>query len=132
MKNWRKDRNYRKRKNADGTFTYFIGIEGVAVEVSKEIYNEYASADRKMEYMENDLKRMRVLRSPDGKVVLDENGLPVMIPEREISLDKLIDENWDFPSTAPSPEDIITAQLEIKMLNDCIDSLDVGVRRALT
>jgi len=46
-------------------------------------------------------------------------------------LDKLIDENWDFSSTAPSPEDLITAQLEIKMLNDCIDSLDVGEQKLI-
>ena len=38
MKNWRKDRNYRKRENADGTFTYIITIEDVPVEVSAEIY----------------------------------------------------------------------------------------------
>ena len=123
MKNWRKDRNYRKRENADGSFTYIIGIDGVAVEVTEEIYSEYAKADRKMEYMENDLKRNRVLQGSDGKAVLGKNGLPVMLPEREISLDKLIDENWEFPSTAPTPEDIVFRQLEIETLRSFFKSL---------
>jgi len=124
MKNWRKDRNFRKQKNDDGTFTYIIMVDGKDVEVSRAIYMEYAAADRKMEYMESDLKRDRVLKDVNGKTVLDENGQPIVLPEREISLDKLVDEDWDYPSSEPSPEDTIIKQNEIKALYACLDLLD--------
>ena len=41
----------------------------------------------------------------------------------EISLDKLIDENWDFPSTTPTPEDIVFGQFEIERLRRFNESL---------
>ena len=131
MKNWRKERNYRKHENADGTFTYIITIEGVPVEVSAEIYSEYAKSGRKMEYIENDLKRNRVLQDSNGKAVLGADGLPVILPEREISLDKLVDEYWDFPSTTPTPEVIISEWLEIEMLYSRLDSLNDAERKLI-
>ena len=122
MQNWRKYRNFRRYKNADGSYTYIITVDGEKVEVSKELYREYASASRKMEYMEHDLKRDRVLQDADGKAVLDGNGQPVELPEREVSLDKLIDEDWDYPSFEPSPEDVAFAfgDLEHEELRRCI------------
>ena len=105
MKNWKQNRNYRKHKNTDGTMTYIITIDGVNIEVDAEIYREYASLDRKMEYMERDLKCNRVLQDVNGRAVRDRYGLSVELPELEISLDKLIDENWDFPSSILSPEE---------------------------
>jgi RNA polymerase sigma factor (sigma-70 family) len=128
MKNWRKDRNFRKHENADGSFTYVVTVDGEDVEVSEAVYREYAAADRKMEYMELDLKRDRVLQDAHGRAVTDENGCPVILPEREVSLDKLVSEEWDYPSSAPSPEDEVIERLEISALYSCLDLLDAGER----
>lgn len=128
MQNWQKNRNYRKYKNADGSYTYTITVAGEKVEVSKEVYTAYAQSERQLEYMEFDLKHDRVLQDADGKAVLDENGLPVILPEREVSLDKLMDEDWDFPSSAPSPEVAVLNQLEILALHNSLDLLDTDER----
>ncbi len=128
MQNWRKTRSYRKIKNPDGSFTYLIKAEDKYVPVSKEVYTVYAQSERQLEYMDLDLKRDRVLQDADGKAVLDKTGLPIILPEREISLDKLIAEDWDFPSSAPPPEEVILKQIEILELHQCLDSLDAEER----
>ncbi|MEA5003848.1 hypothetical protein SDC9_197832 [bioreactor metagenome] len=50
MKYWQKDRNYRKYHNEDGTFRYVITVDGVDVEVPREVHQAYAQADRKERY----------------------------------------------------------------------------------
>lgn len=50
MKYWQKDRNYRKYQNEDDTFRYVITVDGVDAEVSIEVYQAYAQADRKERY----------------------------------------------------------------------------------
>jgi hypothetical protein len=106
MQNWQKNRNFRKHKNTDGSFSYFITVDGEKVEVSRAIYTAYAEGGYKMENMDA-LKRSRVLKDANGKAVRDKNGNATMLPEREISLDKLIDEDWDFLSMELSPEDVL-------------------------
>ena len=130
MQNWQKNRKYRKHKNADGSFTYVITVDGVDVEVNADVYKAYASAERKMEYMESDLKRDRVLQDAGGKAVKDKNGLLITLPEREVSLDKLLAEDWDYPSAEPTPENEIIGQFEIAMLYSGLDSLN-GDERGL-
>ena len=124
MQNWQKNRNYQKHEDADGSFTYVITVDGVDVEVCAEVYRAYASAERKMEYMERDLKRDRVLQDANGKVVKDERGHLITLPEREVSLDKLLAEDWDYPSAEPSPENQVVGQIEIEMLYSGLDSLN--------
>ena len=131
MQNWRKTRSYRKIKNPDGSFTYLIKAEDMYVLVSKEVYTVYAQSERQLEYMALDLKRDRVLQDADGKAVLDKTGLPIILPEREVSLDKLMDEEWDYPSAAPSPESAVLDQLEIAALHRCLSSLDTEERRLI-
>ena len=105
MQNWKDYRNFRKRENADGSFTYTITVGGADVEVSAGIYEVYAQGGYKMENMELGLKRDRVLRDSDGKTVKDEHGNTVFLPEREVSLDRLMYEDWEFSSQQQSPED---------------------------
>ena len=50
MKAWRKNRNYRKYKNMDGTFTHIITVDGQDVEVCPEVYTAYSQADRRERY----------------------------------------------------------------------------------
>lgn len=128
MQNWQTNRNYHKIKNPDGSFIYFIKVEDKYVPVSKEVYTVYARSERQLEYMDLDLKRDRILQDAGGKAVLDKNGLPIILPEREVSLDKLMAEDWDFPSSAPPPEEVILKQIEILELHQCLDSLDAEER----
>lgn len=128
MQNWQKNRNYRKIKNSDGSFAYFIKVEDKHVYVSKEAYIAYARSERQLEYMDLDLKRDRILQDADGKAVLDKNGLPIILPEREVSLDKLMADDWDFPSSAPPPEEVVLKQIEIMELHQCLDLLDAEER----
>jgi len=131
MQNWRKNRNFRKIRNADGTFTYVISVDGLKTEVSEEIYNAYAQGGYKMENMEFGIKNDRVLQDADGRAVRDEHGNPIVLPEREVSLDKLIGEDWDFPSSEPSAEDTVLARLEIEALHSCLELLDADERKLI-
>lgn len=123
VQNWRKTRNYRKVKNPDGSFTYLIKAEDKYVPVSKAVYTVYAQSERQLEYMALDLKRDRILQDADGKAVLDQNGQPIILPEREVSLDKLMVDEWDYPSSAPSPESVVLDRLEIAALHQSLSSL---------
>jgi len=98
MKSWKKHVNYRKSKKADGSAVYTITIDGTDVKVDESVYAAYATGGRKIKYMELDLKRDRVLQDSNGKAIKDEEGKTLTQPEREVSLEKLLSENWDFPS----------------------------------
>ena len=52
MKNWQKDRNYRKYKTADGSVVYVVTIDGTDVEVSKGVYEAYSQSERRERYCE--------------------------------------------------------------------------------
>ena len=129
MKNWQKNRNFRKVKNDDGTFTHIITVNKQDVEVSEAVYKDYATSARRMEYMEQELKRNRVYRNPQtGKPVLDKQGQPIILPEREVSLDKMVDESWEFQSSESSLEDAVIAGLDIETLYRCLDLLEADER----
>lgn len=131
MKNWQKNRNFRKYENADESFIYVVTVDGERVEVSEEIYTAYANGGYKMENMEFGIKCGRVLQDSEGKAVRDENGNPIMLPEREVSLDKLIAEDWEYPSSEPSPEDVFIARFENEALHKCLDLLDADERELI-
>ena len=63
-----------------------IWVRGQYVEVTDEVYMAYTQGDRKMRYFENDLKTERFVLGKEGQVVR-------VIPSREDSLDRLMDEN---------------------------------------
>ena len=121
MQNWQKSRNFRKHKNSNGSYSYVITVDSEKVEVSEAVYTAYAKGGYKMENMEA-LKNDRVLKDANGKAIRDEHGNAVMLSEREVSLDKLIEGGWDFPGELPSPEDffIINDFSEIDELHRCI------------
>ena len=124
MNKWRKERNFRRVKNSDETTTYIITVDKQDVEVSREIYAEYAKGARKMEYMEQDLKRSRTLKNSSSvNPILNKLGKTIISPEREISLDKLIDDNWDYSSSTPTPEVNVINRLGSEALHKAIDSL---------
>ena len=122
MKNYT-DRNFRKYKNADGTYTYIITVDDEKVEVSEVIYNAYAEGGYKMENMEHNLKHSRVLKDRNSYAIRDEHGNTTLISEREVSLDMLIADDWEFPSSAPSPESAVIDRMQIEDLYSSLDLL---------
>jgi DNA-directed RNA polymerase specialized sigma24 family protein len=128
MKNWKKDRNYRAFKNDDGSVTYIITVDGQDVEVSAEVYKAYSHSARQLEYIEHDLKCDRVLRDKCGKAVLDAHGNKIYKPELEVSLDKLMSEDWDFAVGGLQPEDAVLQSIEMNALYCYLETLDAKER----
>lgn len=94
-----------------------IWICGRYVEVTDEVYAAYMQSDRKMRYFENDLKTERFVLDKDGQVVQ-------VIPSREDSLDRLMDENaQQFPGDEESVENTVLYKLEMDRLHTAIAAL---------
>jgi len=101
------------------------------VNIPEEVLQFLKKSDRKMEYLEYDIKRYRYARGKDGKTIRDSNGNPEVLPEREVSLEKLIAEGEDFPSCAFSPDNVIIAKMETEELRRRINRLNSGERKLI-
>ena len=94
-----------------------IWIRGQYVEVTDEVYRAYMQGDRKMRYFENDLKTERFVLGREGQVVQ-------IIPSREDSLDRLVDENaQQFPDEQESVESVVLNKLEVDRLHTALSLL---------
>lgn len=85
---------------------------GKAVEVSEEIYEYLVKSDRRIRYVEEDLKRNTyIIDSVNEKVTV--------IPKREQSLDKLMEIGMDFSDDRTDFQDnmILKIMLERAMSN---------------
>ena len=73
--------------------------------------------DRKMRYFENDLKTERFVLGKEGQVVQ-------IIPSREDSLDRLVDENArQFSDEQESVESVVLHKLEVDRLHTALSLL---------
>ena len=94
-----------------------IWIRGQYVEVTDEVYRAYMQGDRKMRYFENDLKTERFVLGKEGQVVQ-------IIPSREDSLDRLVDENaQQFSDVQESVESVVLHKLEVDRLHTALSLL---------
>lgn len=94
-----------------------IWVCGRYVEVTDEVYMAYTQSDRKMRYFENDLKTERFVLGKEGQVVK-------VIPSREDSLDRLMDENaQQFPGDEESVENTVLHKLEVDKLHTALAML---------
>ncbi len=94
-----------------------IWIRGQFVEVTEEVYRAYMRGDRKIRYFENDLKTERFVLGKDGQVIQ-------IIPSREDSLDRLVDENaQQFPDEQESVESVVLHKLEEDRLHTALSLL---------
>ena len=82
-----------------------LWIAGQFIEVTEEIYQVYMQGNRKMRYLETDLKIERT--------ILDESGrIQQIIPSREDSLDRVVGDNArQFEDTRESVEDAVLRKL---------------------
>lgn len=93
-----------------------IWVRGQNVEVTDEVYMAYTQGDRKMRYFENDLKTERFVLGKEGQVVR-------VIPSREDSLDRLMDENAQQFPHEESVENTVLHKLEVDKLHTALAML---------
>lgn len=94
-----------------------IWIRGQFIEVTDEVYAAYMQGDRKMRYFENDLKSERTVLDKDGQVER-------VIPSREDSLDRLMDENArQFSHSDESVENVVFRKMEQDKLHTALSRL---------
>jgi len=91
-----------------------IWVRGQFVEVTDEVYVAYMQGDRKMRYFENDLKSERPVYGSNGEI-------KQVLPSREDSLDRLMDENArQFAANAESVEDVVFRKLAVDELHTAL------------
>ena len=94
-----------------------LWVNGQFIEVSEEIYQVYMQGDRKMRYFETDLKTERTILAEDGTVQR-------IIPSREDSLDRLIDDNArQFSDAGESVEDAVLRKMAEDELRRALEKL---------
>ena len=94
-----------------------LWVNGQFIEVSEEIYQVYMQGDRKKRYFETDLKTERTILAEDGTVQR-------IIPSREDSLDRLIDDNArQFSDAGESVEDAVLRKLAEDELHRALEKL---------
>lgn len=94
-----------------------LWISGQFIEVSEEVYAVYMQGDRKMRYFENDLKTERTVLDKEGRVIK-------VIPSREDSLDRLMDDNAEqFADGHESVEDKVFRKISIEQLYKALELL---------
>lgn len=93
-----------------------IWVDRKLVEVTDEVYAAYMKGDRKMRYFESDLKTERFL--------LGKNGQVQIIPSREDSLDRLMeDKAQQFSDGQEGIEDVVFRQMMVDKLHMAICQL---------
>ena len=91
-----------------------IWVRGQFVEVTDEVYTAYMRGDRKMRYFEADLKSERPVYGSNGEI-------KQVLPSREDSLDRLMEENArQFAAAAESVEDVVFRKLTLDKLHTAL------------
>ena len=94
-----------------------LWIDGQFIEVTEEVYQVYMQGDRKMRYFETDLKTERTILVKDGTV-------QQVIPSREDSLDRLMDDNArQFSDAGESVEDAVLRKMAEDELHRALEKL---------
>ena len=94
-----------------------LWVNGQFIEVSEEVYQVYMQGDRKMRYFETDLKTERTILAEDGTVQR-------VIPSREDSLDRLMDDNArQFSDAGESVEDAVLRKIAEDELHRALEKL---------
>lgn len=89
------------------------------VTLTSDVLAALKESDRKMKYMECDLKFEGVERDDAGSVVK-------LLPSREDSYDRLLDMDKQFAAATPSPEQVFFASEEQCEIRRCIAMLDAA------
>lgn len=102
-----------------------VWVSGQYIEVTDAVYDAYMKGDRKIRYFENDLKTERVLMDTDGHI-------KQIIPSREDSLDRLIDDNAEqFTDHHESVEDMVLRKISAEKLYQALAELSEKEREMI-
>lgn len=102
-----------------------VWVSGQYIEVTDAVYDAYMKGDRKIRYFENDLKTERVLMDTDGHI-------RQIIPSREDSLDRLIDDNAEqFTDHHESVEDMVLRKISAEKLYQALAELSEKEREMI-
>lgn len=94
-----------------------LWISGQLVEVTDEVYRAYTKGDRKMRYFERDLKTERYILGKENQIIQ-------VIPSREDSLDRLMEETArQFPDEQESVEHIVLHKADVDKLHTALSTL---------
>ena len=100
----------------------YIIKNGASVEVSDEVYKILRKWDRRIKYVEHDLKETRY-------IINQENATVKEIPSREDSLDRLTALGFDF---ADRPADFRESVIDKIMLDQALEKLSDEERYLIT
>lgn len=102
-----------------------IWVSGQTIEVTDAVYEAYMKGDRKMRYFENDLKTERIFLDEDGQI-------KQIIPSREDSLDRLMDDNAEqFSDRHESVEDMVLRKISVERLYAALSILSEKERELI-
>ena len=94
------------------------------VEISDEVLSVLKRSDRKMKYMEYDLKK--------GRPIKDENGTTITyLPGREDSIERLLESGHQFVDESADPAVIFEKKSEAELVWHCLNLLDEEERSLL-
>jgi len=85
------------------------------VEIGQDVLVFLKKSDRRIEYLERDLKRERTITTPDGE--------KIKLPAREVSLDWLLDVGWQFPADDVELEQIVCENADNNSVKQCLGLL---------
>lgn len=88
------------------------------VDIPANVLAALRQSDRKMKYMEYDLKTEQPVRDENGSVI-------ALLPGREDSLERLMETNKQLMATGPSPEQVVEEREETEELHRCLSLLTV-------
>ena len=103
---------------------FFLYINGQRVRVSEEIYKEYKSGEEKERYFMRRLKKGRFV--PDEK-----EGIVRYFPSREVSLERLMKEDYEPQDSGETPEDAAIRMIMAESLKVAFDKLDSEEKKLL-
>lgn len=95
---------------------YYIGLNGQAFEVSRELYDAYYKGQRKEKYFTYDLKQ-------EHTKVDKETGERIIIPSREDSYERLLEAEKQFTEAVENVEDAAIRAVMLEKLNEALHTL---------
>lgn len=95
---------------------YYIGLNGQAFEVSRELYEAYYKGQRKEKYFTHDLKQERTK-------VDKETGERIVIPSREDSYERLLEAEKQFAEETEGVEDAAIRAVMLERLKEALHIL---------
>ena len=109
--------NYGNSEQSEEIILKELWIDGHFIEVTDEVYIAYVKGQRKMNYFEKDLKTERVIKEKDGSI-------KEIIPSREDSLNRLIDDNSvQFSCDSKSVECEVEINIDLEKLHIALQQL---------